>query len=343
MTSERPWFSPDRHADRRPFLIKRNAIVEAIRGWFKSRAFIEVHCATLQISPGNETHLHAFRTDLIEADGTSHPRYLHTSPEFGCKKLLAAGERRIFTFADAYRNRERTSLHSPAFTMLEWYRAEEDYIRIAEDTLELLRLAADTAGNAELSWKGARVAAHAQAEWITVAEAFRKYAGIDLLSTLDENGNPDRNKLAGQIDFAVPDDDSWSDIFSKVISASVEPNLGREAPTVLHKYPMPEAALARRNTRDPRVADRFEVYVCGVELANGFGELTDAQEQRKRFSEAMALKQALYGERYPLDEDFLTAVSMMPEASGVALGLDRLVMLACGARKIEDVQWTPLA
>jgi lysyl-tRNA synthetase class 2 len=141
----------------------------------------------------------------------------------------------------------------------------------------------------------------------------------------------------------VADDDAWSDVFSRVIVAKVEPALGIGRPSILCEYPLPEAALARPKPGDPRVAERFEVYVCGVELANGFGELTDAGEQRRRFEAAMDEKTQLYGERYPIDEDFLAALALMPAASGVALGFDRLAMLATGASRIDDVLWTPLS
>jgi elongation factor P--(R)-beta-lysine ligase len=139
----------------------------------------------------------------------------------------------------------------------------------------------------------------------------------------------------------ITDDDTWSDIFSKILVEHVEPNLGQGRLTVLFEYPAPEAALARAKPSDPRVAERFEVYACGVELANGFGELTDPAEQRRRFTLAMDEKQRRYGERYPLDEDFLLAMAQMPEASGIALGFDRLVMLASGAVRLDQVVWTP--
>ncbi|MFT3988642.1 EF-P lysine aminoacylase EpmA [Aestuariivirga sp.] len=338
-----PWFSPDRHADRRPFLLARNRIVAAIRGWFADRDFIEVDCAALQVSPGNEAHLHAFETSLIQPDASREARYLHTSPEFSCKKLLAAGERRIFNVGHVFRNRERTLTHSPEFTMLEWYRVEEPYRQIVDDSLALLRLAAETAGARRFRWRGHAIDPLAEAEWLTVADAFARHAGVDLLQTLDRDGNADRDALAVQSSIRVAEDDTWSDIFSRILVERVEPHLGSHAPTVLYEYPAVEAALARTSPYDPRVSERFELYACGVELANGFGELTDAQEQRRRFVAEMDLKQAIYGERYPIDEEFLEALTMMPEASGVALGLDRLIMLATGATRIDQVLWTPLA
>jgi lysyl-tRNA synthetase class 2 len=306
--------------------------------------FIEVETPILQVSPGNEAHLHAFSTFEIGPDGTQAPLYLHTSPEFACKKLLAAGAMRLFTLARVFRNRERGPLHHPEFTMLEWYRAGEPYRNVIEDSLAFLRLAAEAAGTATLHWREATCDPFAEAEWLTLAEAFARFAGIDLLATTP-GGVPERKALAKAASGAgirVAEDDVWADVFSRVLVEKIEPHLGMGRPTVLYEYPVCEAALARP-ANDPRVAERFELYACGVELANGFGELTDAAEQRMRFIAEMDEKHRVYGERYPLDEDFLAALDHMPEASGVALGFDRLVMLATGARRIEDVVWLPVA
>jgi len=296
------------------------------------------------VSPGNEAHLHAFATELIGPDAKPRTLYLHTSPEFAAKKLLAAGETRIFDFARVFRNRERTATHAPEFTMLEWYRADEDYAAVIADCLALVAKAAEVTGLAKFSFRGRDCDPRAEAERLTVGEAFLHHAGIDLLKTLDDAGQGDRAKLAYAAKrggFAVAEDDTWADIFSKVLVARVEPKLGLGQPTVLYEYPRCEAALARAAPHDPRVAERFELYVCGVELANGFGELTDPVEQRRRFEAEMDEKARVYGERYPLDEDFLAALAQMPPASGVAMGFDRLVMLATGARKLDDVIWTP--
>ena len=337
-----PWFSPDRHADRRPFLLARNRIVAGIRAWFAEREFLEVDCAALAISPGNEAHLHAFATELIQPDGSTERRYLHTSPEFAAKKLLAAGETRIFTLGHVWRNRERTPTHAPEFTMLEWYRAEEDYAAVIADALALVRLAAEAAQTRLFRWRGRAADPFATAEWLTVNDAFIRHAGVDLLSTLREDGTADTEALAAISPVAFGRDESWSDIFSRILSEKVEPQLGLGRVTVLHEYPAVEAALARTSPRDARVAERFELYACGMELANGFGELTDAEEQRRRFISEMDVKERVYGERYPIDEELLAALAIMPPASGVALGLDRLVMLASGATHIDQVQWTPV-
>ncbi len=232
-------------------------------------------------------------------------------------------------------------MHAPEFTMLEWYRAREDYVQIIADTLALVRLTAKESGAKALRHQDRSCDPFGEAEWLTVAEAFMRHAGIDLLATLSADGEPDRDALARVCGFAPAADEDWSDIFSQLLTAKIEPRLGDGRLTVLHEYPRPEAALARPSARDPRVAERFELYGCGVELANGFGELTDPVEQRMRLEAEMLKKAKVYGERYPLDEEFLAALAIMPPASGVALGFDRLVMLATGAPHIRDVLWTP--
>jgi lysyl-tRNA synthetase class 2 len=339
-----PFWSPGRHLDRRPFLQARGAITGALRGFFAEQGFVEVETSVLQVSPGNETHLHAPRTEIMRPDGSRASRYLRTSPEFACKKLLAAGETRIFEFARVFRDRERGDLHLPEFTMLEWYRADAPYDAIMADCVVIIARAADATGIGTFAFRGRTADPFAEPELMTVAGAFEQFGGIDLLATISGDRG-DRAALAqaaaGKV--RVAEDDTWSDIFSKVLVEHVEPHLGQGRLTILFEYPSPEAALARVKAGDPRVAERFEIYACGVELANGFGELTDAEEQRKRFTESMAEKQRRYGEAYPLDEDFLAAVAAMPEASGVALGFDRLVMLASGASRIDQVVWTPPA
>jgi elongation factor P--(R)-beta-lysine ligase len=336
-------WDPRVHADRRPALLARGRIVAALRGFFAAADFVEVETGALQVSPGNETHLHAFATTLAEPGGASSPLYLRTSPEFAAKKLLAAGERRIVEFARVFRNRERGALHHPEFTLVEWYRAGEPYTALMTDCAAILAQAAEAAGAKALTFRGRTADPFAAPERLTVAEAFARLAGIDLLATLP-GGEADREALARAARAAgilVGDDDRWADIFSRVLVERIEGNLGIGCATILDAYPAPLAALARP-ARDPRVAERFELYACGVELANGFGELTDAAEQRRRLDREMAERARIYGERYPLDEDFLAALGTMPQACGIALGLDRLVMLATGAARIDQVLWNPL-
>jgi elongation factor P--(R)-beta-lysine ligase len=343
MSAPSPWWTPALHADRRPFLLARGRIAARLRQWFAAHDFFEVETGILQHSPGNETHLHAFATELCGPDATAARRYLRTSPEFACKKLLAAGERRIFDFARVFRNRERTALHAPEFTLLEWYRANEPYDALMQDCAALLALAAEGAAVTRFTFRGREIDPSLPPERISVAEAFQRHAGIDLLATLT-GAESDRDGLAAAAQSAgvqLAEDDTWADIFSRVLVEKIEPNLGIGRASILDEYPAVLSALARPSPRDARIAERFELYACGVELANGFGELTDPVEQRRRLVEEMAEKERRYGDSYPLDEDFLAALGAMPPASGIALGFDRLVMLATGASRIDQVLWTP--
>jgi lysyl-tRNA synthetase class 2 len=328
------WWKPDRHADRRPLLLARNRIKAALRRWFEAQGFTEVEPAALCVSPGNETHLHAFATEAVTEAGARTPLYLHTSPEFAMKKLLAAGETKIFAFAPVWRNREQGSpLHASEFTMLEWYRAGAPFEALFDDCAAILRAAAHAAGATALRWRARTCDPFAEPERLSVADAFARYAQIDVFAPLADQ--------CERIGVRVGADVAWSDLFSRVLVERVEPHLGDARPTVLHSYPVAEAALARVSPADPRVAERFELYACGVELANGFGELTDPVEQRARFEAGMDEKERRYGERYPIDEDFLAALAAMPPASGCALGFDRLVMLATGAPDVRAVMWAP--
>ncbi|WP_395647082.1 EF-P lysine aminoacylase EpmA [Terricaulis sp.] len=302
MTS--PFWEKARHADRKLFLDARARIAAAVRRWFADEGFTEVEPSALAFSPGAEVHVDAFA-----ADG----RFLHTSPEFAMKKLLAAGEEKIFFLGKCWRRGETGPLHAEEFTMLEWYRAGAPYQHVMDDCVALARLAAAET-QSPLRWKDRVCDPNAKAEKLTVRDALRRHAGVL--------------------------EDLSHDAFAATI-VRVEPQLGSPTLTLLHDYPLSEAALAQRTQHDPSVAERFEMYACGVELANGFGELSDPVEQRARLVADMAEKQKRYGKTWPIDEDFLAALAHMPPASGVALGFDRLVMLATGARHIRDVLWTP--
>ena len=338
------FWAPGAHAARRPYLLARGRIMASLRAWFARQDFVEVETAALQVSPGNETHLHAFSTELINPGGERRRLYLHTSPEFACKKLLAAGESRVVSFARVFRNRERGALHHPEFTMLEWYRANATYETLMDDCAAVLAETARAAGTKEFRFRGKTIDPLAPAERLTVADAFACCAGIDLLATV-KKGRGDRAALAAEatrIGVAIAADDTWGDVFSRVLAERIDPHLGIGRATILYEYPLPLAALARPKAGSDRVAERFELYACGVEIANAFGELTDVAEQRSRFEAAMAEKQRIHGERYPIDEDFLAALGRMPPASGIALGFDRLVMLATGAQTVDQVIWTPV-
>jgi lysyl-tRNA synthetase class 2 len=325
---------PDRLARRLPHLQARARIQVAMRQWFASEGFVEVETPILQAAPGAEVHLTGFATEWELPDGESQERWLHSSPEFAMKKLLAGGMPKIFQFARVFRNAEGSALHHPEFTMLEWYRAGAGYETIMADCKALLA----SAGVEELRWADQVCDPTAEPERLTVAEAFVRHAGVDLFATL---GNAEA--LSGASGIAMHAGDSWEDVFFRIMFDKIEPRLGMGRPTILCEYPISMAALARAKPGDPGVAERFELYVCGVELANAFGELIDPDIQRERLVADMDLKEELYGVRWPVDDDFLAALDHgLPDCSGIALGFDRLVMLASGAAHIEEVLWLPV-
>jgi len=344
---QKKWWSREKIADRLPFLEARNAILVAVRAFFANRDFREVETPILQVSPGMEPHLQPFATDLAESDGTKRGLYLHTSPEFAMKKLLVAGLPRIFQLARVFRNGERSDTHHPEFTMLEWYRSGENSAALIEDCRGILCATLEAVTSREcFAWRGRHCDPAKPWQVISVAEAFDRHCGIDLFATAPDPLSPDADLLAREarrIGVAPGTVDRWEDVFFRIFLDRIEPHLGLETPTVLTDYPLSMAALARPAPHDPRVADRFELFVCGLELANAFGELTNATEQRRRFEADQRLRRELYETQVPVDEDFMAALEVgLPESAGIALGFDRLVMLCTGAEHMEDVLWAPV-
>jgi lysyl-tRNA synthetase class 2 len=341
------WWHPTRLQARRPYLAARTRILAALRNAFAELDFIEVETPALQACPGLEPHLKAFATTLETPGEPARQRFLHTSPEFAMKKLLAGGMPRIYQFAHCFRNGERGATHHPEFTMLEWYRAGASYRDLMVDCEILLRAAAAAAGVPRFRWQGREADPGATWHHLSVTEAFACHTGIDLLATMPDPHSPNLALLAKAalpLGIAPHEGDDWEDLFVRIFLERIEPLLGLGAPTILYDYPISMAALARPKPTDPRLAERFELYVCGLELANAFGELTDVVEQRRRFAADQTKKQALYGEAYPIDEDFLAALAFgLPDSAGIALGIDRLVMLASGADHIEQVLWAPVS
>jgi len=235
-----------------------------------------------------------------------------------------------------YRNAEGSALHSPEFTLLEWYRTGADYHDLMDDCIELCR----SLGVETFKYKNHECDPFKEWERISVCEAFEKYTEIELQNYL---GDKDLFGLAANnIGIRTVEEDAWDDIFHAIMAEKIEPNLGQGVPTILYDYPISMAALSRKKENDPRFAERFELYICGVEIANAFSELTDAKEQRARYEDEMVLKKKLYGETYPPDEEFFKALEHMPESAGIALGVDRLIMLATDADDISDVLWAPV-
>ena len=328
----RPSWHPSRLADRLPFLRRRALLTRATRAFFEARGYTEVETPYAVPAPGEEVHLRAFRTQQEAPDGARRALWLHTSPEFAMKRLLVAGAGPVFQLARVWRNGEGSTLHAPEFTMLEWYRPGAALAELMDETETYLRAVLPPA----VRCRGVTNALD-RFERLTVADAFRRHAGADVLGTAG-----DAAALAAQAGAALRPGEDWEDLFFRLLLERVEPHLGRERPTFLTHWPAAQAALARRDPADPRAALRFELFLCGMELANAFEELTDPVEQRARFEHDRARRHAFYGPDWPLDEDFLAALEHgLPPASGIALGFDRLAMAAGGADRIEQVKWLP--
>ncbi len=327
-----PIWHPDRLAARLPFLRRRARLTAATRAFFDARGYTEVETPYAVPVPGEEVHLRAIRADRTRPDGTAEPLWLHTSPEFAMKRLLAGGAGRIFQLARVWRDGEESALHAPEFTMLEWYRPGASLADLMDETEGFLRAVLAPS----VTCRG--VTTHLGAfERLTMADAFARHAGVDLLATAG-----DAAALAAAAGTGLRTGETWEDLFFRLLLERIEPRIGRDRPTFLTHWPAAQAALARRDPADPRVALRFELFLCGIELANAFEELTDATEQRARFTADRARRHAAGGADWPLDEDFLAALAHgMPASAGIALGFDRLAMIAAGADRIGQVLWLP--
>jgi elongation factor P--(R)-beta-lysine ligase len=327
-----PNWHKDSLAARRPFLDRRAVLTQATRQFFLARGYTEVETPYAVPTPGEEVHLRPFATTREYPDGAREDLWLHTSPEFAMKRLLVAGAGPIFQFARVWRNGEASGTHAPEFTMLEWYRPGASLDALIEETSDLLRAVLPPV----VTCRGVRTDL-SRIRRLTLQDAFLRFAGADLLGI-----GEDAAALAAAAHTRLREHETWEDLFFRLLLERIEPHLGRDHPTFLTHWPAAQAALARRDPDDPRVAERFEVFVCGLELANAFVELTDAAEQRVRFEADRARRHALTGPDWPLDEDFLAALGHgMPPSAGIALGFDRLAMIASGADRIGQVLWLP--
>lgn len=327
-----PDWHPERLAARLPHLRRRALLTAATRAFFAARFYTEVETPYAVPTPGEEVHLAAFATERCFPDGRTEALFLHTSPEFAMKKLLAGGMGKIFQIARVWRNREGSATHAAEFSLLEWYHPGASLDSLIEETAAYLRAVLPP-----VIERSGTIVNFGSYEKLTVAEAFARDLGIDLLASLG-----DAPALAAAAGVRLRAGESWEDLFFRLMLGGVEPHLGRDRPTFLTHWPAPLAALARRDPADPRVALRFELYAGGLELANAFVELTDAAEQRARFLADRARRAALGGQDWPLDEALLAALELgLGEVAGIALGFDRLAMLASGATRIELVSWLP--
>lgn len=310
----------------RPALEARQWVYRQLREFFAQRGFLEVDTPTLVSEPGLEPHINPFRADFQIEGQAAQPMYLITSPEFALKKLLCAGYDKIFQISKVFRNGEAFRIHNPEFTMLEWYRTKADYHALMTDFEELLpALAKGFNGNANFIWKPPY-------ERIAVAHAFEQYAGVRLAPPWSADHLREQALSAGLQD--IQPTDSWDHLYTRLLVEKVEPKLSKDRPFFLVDFPAPQAALARFKPGSKDFAERFEVYVGPIELANGFSELTDETEQRRRFEADLHARET----PLPMPENFLAALkSGMPVSAGVAMGVDRLLMVLLGKTSLKDV------
>jgi elongation factor P--(R)-beta-lysine ligase len=328
---------------RRKNLIRRGAILQGIRRYFLREGFVEVETPCLVPSPGMEPHLSALEVLVTRPEGVREKKYLRTSPEYAMKKLLGDGWEKIFQVCKVFRDGEFGDTHEVEFTMLEWYRTGADYRKIMEDCETLLHfLSVEVLGRSELTYQGRRIDLSPPAQRMSVHQAMRTHGGVEIEKNLHGSALLEEAKSRGYR-FDPGAAYSFDEVFFKIFLEAVEPRLGIPKPTILYDYPASMAALARLKPGNPAWAERFELYVCGLELANAFSELVDPLEQQRRFESEQRLRSALGRPVYPIDRELLRALSRMPPSAGIALGVDRLAMLFCDAAKIQDVMAFPLS
>lgn len=302
-------------------LLKRAAILGQIRRFFNDRGLLEVETPAMSQATVTDIHMVPFQTCFIGPRSAGEiPLYLMTSPEYHMKRLLAAGSGPLFQLCRSFRNEEAGRYHNPEFTMLEWYRPHYDMYRLMNEVDDLLQQILDCDS----------------AETLSYQQVFRRHVGIDPLST--DNAQLYDTAVKWDLGEAASVEDDRDTLLQLLFAMVVQPNIGHDKPAFIYHFPAAQAVLAQISTEDHRVADRFEVYFKGIELANGFRELTAASEQRQRFEQDKRKRAAMKLSEQPIDENLLAALGQgMPECSGVALGVDRLLMLALKADRLSDV------
>lgn len=354
-------------------IIKRSRILQGIREFFLSRGFIEVETPVVLPTPSQEPYLEPLRTTVRDNRGKSYDGFLRMSPEFSLKKIVAAGVERVFEIGPVFRDGEPWGgTHNPEFTMLEWYSRDADYRVLMDDCealfIHLLDMLAQkqhcgivklqnpnaksiTKSKCQIRYQGQIIDYTPPWERLTMRQAWKRYAHLDLDHILSKCSTPGveqiREARAAMAKtcrvkgYTVNHDDTFDDLFFKIHLSEVEPKLGRSKPTFLTDWPASMAALARKKPRDSRYAERVELYIGGLEIANGFSELVDADEQLARFRADQRLRKKLGKPVYPIDHEFIAALRKMPPTAGIALGVDRLVMLLLDVATIDEVRWLP--
>ncbi len=320
------------HISKNKIILEQRAqITKEIRGFFWSRGFMEVETPNLVKLPGQEPYLSPMNIKLHNELGAEFEGYLHTSPEYTLKKMLAAGFGDIFSICKTYRDFESFGdNHNPEFTMLEWYRVNVDFCALMDDVELLLQHLHPLIPNSPL--KNLRV------ERVQMKDLWQEYVNVNLDNYLEKENMA---ALCTDMGYNIEEDEAYENLFYRIFLNEIEPRLAERGVVIVHHYPARMAALARLSKEDPRYAERFEVYVRGIELANAFSELTDPGEQRKRLEEERELGKKMGKDVYDVDEEFIEAVGKMPECAGIALGVDRLVQVLTGCKNINDVLVLP--
>lgn len=331
------WKTLNDHPEKIEFLKKREKIIDAIRLFFKQQDFLEVDTPLMVRSPGMEPYLEVFETTLLDTDRSSQKAYLLTSPEYALKKLLAAGIPKLFQICKSFRNGEgKSKKHNAEFTIMEWYRTNADYIDIMDDCENLCRFIVQTLfGKTTFTYQGKDFNFTKPWERLSVAQAFQKYCNIDVKTLLDEKLLLEAGKKRG---FSVDKHTTWEQIYNQFFLNDIDVHLGVEQPTILYDYPVSQASLSKKKRGDPRFAERFEFYLAGIEMGNAFSELTDADEQLRRFQIEREERKSLGKTLYDIDMDYIEALhSGIPQSGGIAVGIDRLCMFFSNTADIQDI------
>ncbi len=319
----------------------RSQILQRIRDFFNRRGFLEIDAPLLTPYPTLDNNIRSIDLDIRDFNGKSHRLFMHTSPEHAMKKLLAAGAEKIYFLGKVFRDGELTHLHNPEFTMLEWYHTDADYHDIQKDTEELIRFVSDPIlSDQTMDYQNSRIDLSLPWECVTVRDLFLKHAAHDLEKS---DRVEDLRESASILDISYQIEDDWETLFFRIFLEKIEPHLGYPKPTFVTDYPARLGLMARNKTDQPGWAERVELYIAGIELANGYSELTDPEEQKERFSHEQRKVQAATGKSCPLDEELIEALKMgFPPSAGMSIGVDRLVMLLSNKTHIQDVLLFPM-